>query len=269
MEEKCVMTRRSFLSKAGVATLGASCAIMGIGGCMVKKRSTPKTYYTDQQEEILKTNRKLFKAVRPLLAQQWNEQEADAVIEATLRRFAEMIPDIPYIGGSANDLTANLINGVASLAFFHEMTAQGASIEVTGRILFRAVESMFKPDLLSGLMGRLANSALAQKKIKQDASLSQKRLYTEDWVFEFVPGNEDYDFGIDFTECGIDKYFRLHDAQVLTPFVCLCDAPISRSMGTGLVRTRTLARGGDCCDFRYRLGRDVKVEWDPGYVNGG
>lgn len=269
MEKKQTMPRRVFLRTLGLVTVGGAAAAAGLSGCKARSISTPQSYYADRRDEMIKENRKIFTAIRPLLAEKFNESEADRIYEATFRRFDTLLPVLPYIGGSKNDLTANLTNSAVALAFYQEMKACGASVEETGRILFQAVTSLYAADPMSKMMGRLANSTQAQEKIKKEAESSQKRAYSEDWVFEFVPGNGEFDFGINYTECGICKYFQAQGAQELTPYMCLLDAPISRAMNTGLVRTQTLARDDACCDFRYKTGRTVQVEWDPGYVHGG
>ena len=69
------------------------------------------------------------------------------------------------------------------------------------------------------------------------------------------------DFGMDFTECAICKFFHAQGADEFTPFLCSLDFPMSKALGTGLVRTMTLAEGAEKCDFRYKRGREVKQEW--------
>jgi len=268
MQHKPCFSRRTFLQRLTLLTAGTGVAALGLSGCQRTPDSTPESYYTNRREDYVKENRSMFNAIRPLLAAKWDEQEADRIIEATLRRFNDLLPDLPHIGGSDNDLTANLVNSMLGMALYFEMKERGAAVDETGRILFQAAASLYGSDPMSGVMGQLSNSALAQDKIKKEAEASQKKTYPEDWVFSFVEGGADFDFGIDYTECGICKYFKAQGAEELTPYMCLLDVPISRAMNTGLVRTKTLARGDNCCDFRYRGGRAVQVEWDPGYVQG-
>lgn len=269
MQYKPCFSRRIFLQRMALLGAGSGVAVLGLAGCQRPPVSTPESYYTDRRDDYIKENRAMFNAVRPLLAAKWDDPTADAVVEAALRRFEVLLPGLPYIGGTDNDLTANLVSAALGLALYFEMKDRGAAVEDTGRVLFQAAATMFGSDPMSGVMGQLSNSALAQDKIKKEAEASQKKTYPEDWVFSFVEGGADFDFGIDYTECGICKYFKAQGAQELTPYMCLLDVPISRAMNTGLVRTKTLARGDNCCDFRYRGGRDVQAEWDPGYVQGG
>jgi hypothetical protein len=267
MHAKHTLSRRAFLQALALLTAGGSAA--AIGGCKAIPKSTPQSYYRDHRDEFIAENRKLYRTIRPQLAEKYGESEADAILEATTRRFDKLLPDLPYIGGSANELTTNLVSAALALGFYRELKDRGATVEETGQILFQAVTALYASGPMNGVMGRMANSELAQKKARKEAEISQQHQYPEDWVFEFVPGNQDFDFGIDYTECGICKYYQAQGAEELTPFMCLLDAPISRAMNTGLVRTKTLAQGDDRCDFRYKTGRDVQLEWDPGDTGGG
>ncbi len=263
------MSRRSFIASLILVSASSAAAAACLSGCKGRRSSSPQSYYSDRRDDIIKENRKVFNAMRPLLAKKFNESEAGAIFEATFRRFDTLLPGLPYIGGAQNDLTANLVNSAVALAFYQEMKERSVPVEETGRILFQAVASLYSSDPTSKMMGRLANSTLAQEKIKKEATRSQLRTYAGDWVYEFVPGDGNFNFGIDYSECGICKYYRAQGAPELIPYMCLLDAPISRAMNTGLLRTQTLGRGDARCDFRYKTGGPVQVEWDPGYVNGG
>ena len=95
--------------------------------------------------------------------------------------------------------------------------------------------------------------------MRKAASKSQERAHPADWVFSFVEGDgEEFDWGIDFTECRIVKFFRAQGAGELAPYLCLGDFPISDAFGTGLIRNTTIAEGGDRCDFRFKRGREIR-----------
>jgi ABC-type multidrug transport system ATPase subunit len=163
-------------------------------------------------------------------------------------------------------LTSNLSQSAAALAFYRAMLAHGQTVEQTGEILYRAVESRAAMPLV-GLGGRFAMSDMAQRELEQGARISHQRQYPGDWVFDFVQGDgETFDYGIDYLECGICKYMQAQQASELTPYLCLLDFPMSRAMNTGLVRTTTLAHGAQRCDFRYKTGRPSRREWTPDFL---
>ncbi|MGZ7050168.1 MAG: L-2-amino-thiazoline-4-carboxylic acid hydrolase, partial [Methanobacterium sp.] len=95
--------------------------------------------------------------------------------------------------------------------------------------------------------------------IKMGADRSAERRFLEDWVYSFCEGNGDFDYGLDFTECGIQKFFHKYNADEFTPYLCAMDILMSDISNAGLHRTETLAEGGNKCNFRYKKGRETKV----------
>ena len=90
---------------------------------------------------------------------------------------------------------------------------------------------------------------------------------SHDWVLTFVEGDGNtFDFGVDYIECGLCKYTHAQGADELTQYLCLGDFPASRVYDTGLVRTMTLACGGPRCDFRFKRGRPIEMEWTPDFL---
>ena len=76
----------------------------------------------------------------------------------------------------------------------------------------------------------------------------------------FVNGNgQDFDYGIDYTECASCKFLIAQNALELAPYVCAVDKAASEMMGWGLSRTMTLAEGGEKCDFRFKKGGKTDV----------
>jgi hypothetical protein len=112
-----------------------------------------------------------------------------------------------------------------------------------------------------------------QERWREQAAESQKRQYPGDWVFTFVEGDgKEFDYGLDFTECGICKLYHAQGADELTPYLCLMDDVVSKAFDRGLVRHKTLAEGADVCDFRYKAGRETFVYplrdgWPPQFLN--
>jgi hypothetical protein len=62
---------------------------------------------------------------------------------------------------------------------------------------------------------------------------------------------------MDTTECAICKFFHAQGADELTPYMCLTEFAVSKALNMGLVRTTTIAEGGEKCDPRYKRGRET------------
>lgn len=62
-----------------------------------------------------------------------------------------------------------------------------------------------------------------------------------------------FNFGYDYYECGICKICNDEGCFKLAKYLCRLDFIMADMMGVKLVRTKTIADGGDRCDFRYGL----------------
>ena len=80
---------------------------------------------------------------------------------------------------------------------------------------------------------------------------SHKRKYENDWVVDILPGNDEYDLGYDYHECGICKLCQDEGCPELAAYLCRMDYVLADIMHMELVRTGTIAEGSSYCDFRY------------------
>ena len=102
-----------------------------------------------------------------------------------------------------------------------------------------------------------AEEYLDEKKMPERlkwAEESKKRTGENNWVVDVLPGCEEYDLGYNYHECGICKICADEGCPELAKYLCKLDYVIADAMGAKLVRTKTLAEGGDYCDFRYSRG---------------
>jgi hypothetical protein len=85
-------------------------------------------------------------------------------------------------------------------------------------------------------------------------------------VYEVIDGDgQDFEMGLDCTECGAIKYLDREGAAEYAPYLCWIDYPQFAAMGLRLDRTETIAQGGQRCDFRIGRGEPVQVE--PEFLN--
>lgn len=97
----------------------------------------------------------------------------------------------------------------------------------------------------------ISNKRIARmtKKAKQ----SEQNEFAGDWVWTIKKGTgQPHCIELDYTECGIQKFMRLQKADELTPYFCQLDYMMFDKFGLKLTRTKTLAKGCECCNFRIR-----------------
>lgn len=200
---------------------------------------------------------------RRFIVESYDAELADAVVDETFERFTALLPQIPYIGGDTNRLTENLYLTAAMLAFYEALKSRGKPIEAAeiASIIYRGTVWMYSSFPFNAMLwweGRKTFGRRNLEKLRREAAASQARQYPADWVYSFVEGDgKTFDFGVDYTECGIVKYLTEQGARELAPCLCWLDYPMCAAMRVGLIRTETIAQGSEKCNFRFcrRQGR--------------
>jgi len=146
---------------------------------------------------------------------------------------------------------------------FRAMQACGNPPSDTAAVLSEGMQIRLTsyPRFLLQLIGKMQFSSLFLKRLQQQAAETHKRTYPNNFVAEVVIGDgTEFGWGIDFTECAIQKFYTAQNALEFLPYVCRLDYLTSAAFGIGLVRTKTLANGDERCNPRLKPGRETK--WD-------
>jgi 8-oxo-dGTP pyrophosphatase MutT (NUDIX family) len=225
-------------------------------------------YYVSRKAELLEDFDSEAQRWAAVIAGKHGQRFSQAVLRAARRQFERLIPQLPYIGGEGNHLTASLLQSAHCLALFKAMKAQGHTAKETGELLYQAILSR----LGGAAAGMPAGQQLTEEQLmarrRKRAERSQQRRYAEDWVYEFVPGDgEEFDYGYDFVHCATQKLYQEQGAEDFLPFYCFLDFPESRLAGLGLTRTMTLAEGHARCNHRFKRGRQTETYWPPAFVD--
>ena len=81
---------------------------------------------------------------------------------------------------------------------------------------------------------------------------AHQKQYPNDWEVEVIEGDGSFQFGFDYLQCGVCKLCRDEGCPELARYLCSLDYMLVELIGIHLDRTKVLAEGGDCCDFRFR-----------------
>jgi len=94
-----------------------------------------------------------------------------------------------------------------------------------GQIIYDVFEARLQspPQLFVSTWGYFKFHVGWSDKIRQFAEMSQQRAYSIDFVYTYVEGNgKEFDYGVDMTECAIQKFYRYQGAEELVPlFMCV------------------------------------------------
>ena len=252
------MNRRKFL-KISTITFGAT--LIGGGAFhIIFKDSDPLSPFYDA---TLKVYKKLF-----------GDNLSATLIKETKQAYENILPEIPYIGGKENIFSEWLNYGAYYLGVYQALSAHGHKLADIGKIIFDTYETMADyPKWFLSIVGQLKYGRKYEDKLRQAAAASQKRKYPGDFVSYFVEGNnEEFDYGLDITECGICKLYGAYGVDKLSRYMCLSDYVISKAFNRGLVRYKTIAEGAEKCDFRFKKGRrsfvyPLREGWPPHFLD--
>ena len=107
---------------------------------------------------------------------------------------------------------------------------------------------MYKMTMGSGESYFTEKRMVARRKWSKE---TYEHKYKNDWVVDILEKTDDYDFGMDYHECGVCKLCQDEGCPELAQYLCKLDFMTAEIMGIKLERTMTLAEGFDKCDFRY------------------
>jgi hypothetical protein len=231
-----------------------------------KESPMSNTYYLVRKQQLMREFYQAMKSAEQVLVSRYGPVQTESIIQQTRQEFESLLFHLPYIGGDDNPLTDTLIQSAQFLAIYRVLKSYGKPVEETGEVCYLMTEAALcsSPRVLVRLSGKNRFNRLSVGQLKQQAIRSQEREYPGDWVYQVVDGDgRNFDYGVDYTECAICKFYHAEDADELMPYVCLLDYPVSKALGTGMARTTTLADGAERCDFRFKPGRPVERMWPP------
>ena len=177
------------------------------------------------------------------------------VIVEIRRTFKKELTELPYIGGKKNFLTIYLVGGAWVYSLFLALKKVGIENEQAGDILYQVTtKSLNKlPKFLRIWLSRFYLSTFNKNIFRKLDVFTAKKEYPENWVLKYVEGKDnDFVFGVDYTECALCKYFKTKGIENYSKYVCVFDyAFFSTLPEMKFTRTQTLAEGKTVCNFRF------------------
>jgi hypothetical protein len=234
-----------------------------------KNDDSPEYYYISKKTKLLKDFDKAVEQGHEVLVKSLGESLTRKVLIDARNEYEAIILEIPYIGGEQNDnSTSQLLMAAEYLALYRILIANGREIKEIGQLNYDMFEAMLQssPKIIVSIYGYFKFHVGWSEKIKRYAAMSKKREYPMDFVYTFIEGDgKELDYGVNMTECAIQKFLRKQNAEELVPYMCALDNPLSRRFNRGLIRTKTLVES-NVCDFRYKKDRKTQTNLPPGLI---
>ncbi len=223
--------------------------------------SNASQYYIKRKRKYLKDFNRIVKSAHGVLEAHFDPDQIPALLAETRTEFENLILHLPYIGGK-KPFTDFLVFTAMTLALYRTSTANGKTLEQFAVFLYQLEKAYLEstPRFLLRMFSPRNFSSRYKRKLQERAIDSQLKRYPDDYVFAFVEGDGiNFDYGVDYLECGTCKFLENQGASELAPYICPVDILYSEILGWGLTRTQTIAEGADICDFRFKEGGSTKV----------
>ena len=178
--------------------------------------------------------------------------EADGICGRAEEYYLTFMQDMPDLG--ENMMAKNMLDWFTILSFY-EASGRRMDGEVLLAIKRRAVERM-------KFLGRLVDSnkhqwpyrlfeRMYRNFIRMQEEHQAKGEWMDSWKIELNPDHRTEGFCFHLTGCPIAKHTKEHGYGELLPYLCRTDHYLAEVMHARLIRTKTEALGGDCCDYWY------------------
>ncbi len=219
-------------------------------------------YYSSRKEELLKDFDRISALIKTSLVARYGEEFTKMLQREVRQEYEKLIPEIPYIKGvRARVLNSFLLITAQELATYRAMKNHGKPPAEAWELCHQALRLGVAqiPRWKRWLLKRFMFSRLVRKIMERRARQQQKG-YFGDFEVEYLIGDEEeFDFGINYLQCGNYTFMKRHGGEEFAPYVCMSDIVLSEAMGWGLIRTQTLADGCPHCNFRFKKGAVTQI----------
>jgi hypothetical protein len=220
-----------------------------------------ENYYLSRKGRLLNGFDRARKWFTPHLIERYGQEISITILQEARKEYEQLIPNIPFIGGSKVHMTEDLMESIQILAYLRVLKAHGKVTEECKEIIYQGMERRMAqyPRFILRLGGMRAFSKPFVKYLQRQAIESQERKFPAGFVFDIVIGDsKEFDWGLNIVECGICKFYREQNASEFLPMMCSIDYILSEKLGYGLVRTATLVEGANKCNPRLKRGRPTQ-----------
>lgn len=234
---------------------------------MTSDQNKQKEYYTKRMKKLLKRFDTKAKHTVKSLSEFFNIDEITKIQEESKTEFTELIPTIPYVGGRKNFSTNDLLDAAMLLGFYKVLKKRNLTPFQIGQIVYETRERIIldQPKIVKFLTKKLFFSSLVKQNFKKRIEFMKKESFLENWEVDFVEGDgEEFDWGMDFTQCAVCKFYEKHGGEEILPYICLTDYIMFNILGDiTFTREHTMTQGDTHCSFRFKKGGETQRGWPP------
>ncbi|MCE7748430.1 MAG: L-2-amino-thiazoline-4-carboxylic acid hydrolase [Candidatus Heimdallarchaeota archaeon] len=205
---------------------------------------------------------------REVLSQYYDSEKIDSILVDTINEVEQLLPQVPFIGSKKENIHLNdFFDSILVLALYKTLQKEGATARDVGKYMYeiRKIQASKQSKIYRILYSKLLFSSFIKNNLKKKNTLLNQKAFSENWKMEFIDGDGvEFDWGMDFSECAVKKFYDEHEGGELLPYVCMSDyAMFEYLKNVEFIRTQTMGGGAPCCDFRFKKGGSTSSGWPP------
>jgi hypothetical protein len=230
-------------------------------GKKVEMNTIGYDFYTSQTTKLLKDFDRVVKQVKVEITLRYGIEITEIIVSKANEEFRQLLPELPYVGGK-QPLTQFVVTTGWCLALHRAMEGYTTNTRESGELFFQLSKKYLEqvPGIARRILGTSIFTERYQRKLREHAKESQQQPLPRGYIFSHVAGDGvNFDFGVDYHRCATLNFLREQGGEEIAPYLCALDHLSSEMLGWGLTRTKTLAEGGDVCDFRFKKGGQTRI----------
>lgn len=170
------------------------------------------------------------------------------------QEYRKLLTQMPDLGGKENGMAANMETWFCIVAFYEasDHAIDGEAFQIIYG--WHADGLRFLGKIINGNTQKFPYRLFAKIYEKYERQLRKHRAkgeWTDSWDIAVNPDHRTEGYSFHLIGCPIAKHAREHGYEELLPYLCKTDHVLAEVMHAKLIRTRTEALGGDCCDYWY------------------
>lgn len=201
----------------------------------------------------MKLSKKYKKVIREMALKRFSA-EVNTILEKAQRQYDDFWKTTPDIGGRKNMQFKDLDFLIVFFSFYEACDRRIGVPELDEFAYETVVKSSEAAGKLIGwnspLMAKIANRMYAGYKKKIDAHVARGE-WDNTWRIEMNPEGHTEGFAIHTRMCPNMDFCKTHGYEEFLPAICAQDHRIAAAMHGILIRTHTVAKGDDYCDWWY------------------
>ena len=175
--------------------------------------------------------------------------DAPALKRRAKRIYRQMVKRTPSIGGlTGNSLHVCLVAGMIWLSIYEAAEGKMGG-ECFGNMVVAGLESPIVKASFTIKTKKAFTLAAQRKRVAKAVRDNAAPGGAFNWRSEVALGRDAEEYTILYRQCGLCALGRQEGLPQLVPYLCALDTLSIDWMGGALYRAKTLATGGECCDF--------------------